>query len=39
MYAVLNIVAPPATTDAAKDAYAALARAFPRFDPRGAWEA
>jgi len=34
MYAVLRIVAPPAATDAAKNAYAALARAFPGFNPR-----
>jgi len=39
MYAVLHIVAPPATTEASKEAYAALARAFPHFDPRGAWKA
>lgn len=38
MYAVLNLVQPPASTEAAKEAYAALARAFPGFNPRGAWE-
>jgi hypothetical protein len=32
-------VAPPADTEAAKQAYAALARAFPRFNPRAAWKA
>lgn len=39
MYAVLDIVSPPANTEAAREAYAALARAFPTFNPRGAWEA
>jgi curved DNA-binding protein len=39
MYVVLDTVAPPADTEAAKQAYAALARAFPRFNPRAAWEA
>lgn len=37
MYAVLEIVSPPAGTAAEKDAYAALARAFPDFDPRSGW--
>jgi curved DNA-binding protein len=39
LYAVLNITAPPAESPAAKDAYAALARAFPGFNPRSALEA
>jgi curved DNA-binding protein len=39
LYAVLHIALPPATTDAAKDAYAALAKAFPAYDPRNAPEA
>lgn len=37
MYAVLEIVSPPAGTVAEKEAYATLARAFPDFHPRGAW--
>jgi len=39
MYAVLGITAPPAESPAAKDAYAALARIFPHFNPRSALEA
>jgi len=39
MYAVLGITAPPADAPAAKDAYAALARTFPHFNPRSALEA
>jgi curved DNA-binding protein len=39
LYAVLKIAQPKADTDAAREAYAALARAFPRFDPRTAQEA
>lgn len=38
MYAVVDIVAPPASSDAEKEAYAVLARSFPAFNPRGAWE-
>jgi curved DNA-binding protein len=38
MYAVLNIVAPPADTPAARDAYEALARSVPSFDPRRSLE-
>ncbi len=38
LYAVLSIVAPPATTDAQREAYAALARAFAGHDPRAAQE-
>jgi curved DNA-binding protein len=34
LYAVLVITAPPADTPAAEQAYAALARAFPHFNPR-----
>lgn len=34
LYAVLEVTAPPATTTDARDAYAALARSFPDFDPR-----
>jgi curved DNA-binding protein len=33
MYAVLTIALPPANTDAAKEAYRAMASAF-AFDPR-----
>ena len=39
MYVVLSITAPPAQTPTAKEAYAALARAFPDFNPRSALEA
>lgn len=34
LYAVLTIALPPADSPGAKDAYAALARAFPDYDPR-----
>ena len=34
LYAVLSVVAPPADTQAAREAYAALARSLPGFDPR-----
>jgi curved DNA-binding protein len=34
LYALLVITAPPADSPAAAQAYAALARAFPNFDPR-----
>ncbi len=36
MYAVVTLVAPPADTPAAQDAYTALARVFPNFNPRRA---
>ena len=36
LYLELEIALPPATTDAARDAYAALGRAFPGFDARRA---
>jgi curved DNA-binding protein len=39
MYAVLEITTPPAQSPAAKEAYAALARAFPAFNPRSELEA
>ena len=39
MYVVLSITAPPAQTPTTKEAYAALARAFPHFNPRSAPEA
>jgi curved DNA-binding protein len=39
MYAVLEITTPPAQSSAARDAYAALARTFPHYDPRSALEA
>ncbi|TMG99275.1 MAG: J domain-containing protein [Betaproteobacteria bacterium] len=39
MYAVLAIKTPPADTPAAKEAYAALARTFPDFNPRSALKA
>jgi curved DNA-binding protein len=39
LYAVLVITAPAADSAAAADAYAALARAFPRFDARSELEA
>jgi len=39
LYAVLDVKAPPAESSAAKEAYAALARAFPHFNPRSALEA
>jgi curved DNA-binding protein len=38
-FVVLRIALPAAETAAAKDAYAALAKAFPQFDPRAAQEA
>ena len=38
LYANLVIKVPPPDSRAAADAYAALARAFPGFDPRGAYE-
>ena len=34
LYTVLAVVLPPATTDAARDAYTAFGAAFPSFDPR-----
>jgi curved DNA-binding protein len=34
LYAVLAVSVPPATDDRARDAYAALAKAFPAYDPR-----
>ena len=34
LYAVLSVVLPPATSQTAKDAFDALARAFPDFNPR-----
>jgi curved DNA-binding protein len=39
MYAVLTIALPPADTAAAKDAYRAMAQAFPHFNPRRSLEA
>ncbi len=39
LYAVLDVTLPPSDTPAAKDAYAALARAFPNYDPRARLEA
>jgi len=39
LYAVLGIALPPSNTPAAKDAYAAMARAFPSYDPRSKLEA
>jgi curved DNA-binding protein len=39
LYAVLEIVTPPADSQEAKDAYEALARALPKFDPRASLEA
>lgn len=36
MYLVLNVVVPPAVTEAQKQAYADLAAAFPNFNPRSA---
>jgi curved DNA-binding protein len=39
LYAVLVLAAPPADTPAAKEAYRALAQAFPDFDPRSSLEA
>jgi curved DNA-binding protein len=38
LYAVLVITAPPADSTAAAQAYAALARAFPNFNPRSELE-
>ena len=38
LYVLLRIAAPAADTPAAKDAYAALARTFPDFNPRSARE-
>jgi len=38
LYAVLAIAVPPAETPAAREAYAALARSVPGFDPRHALE-
>jgi curved DNA-binding protein len=37
-YAVLDVVVPPADTPEAKNAYEALARAMPKFDPRESLE-
>lgn len=34
LYAVLQVALPKADTDAAREAYAAMARAFPQHDPR-----
>jgi curved DNA-binding protein len=34
LYAVLAVSVPPATDDRAREAYAALAKAFPGYDPR-----
>ena len=34
LYAVLAVVLPPASTEAARDAYMAFGAAFPTFDPR-----
>lgn len=39
LYAVLGIVVPPAQSAESRDAYEALARAFPGFNPRSASEA
>lgn len=39
LYAVLQVALPKADTDAAREAYAALARAFPQHDPRKLHEA
>jgi curved DNA-binding protein len=39
LYAVLDIALPPPDAPADKEAYAALARAFPHYDPRRAMEA
>ena len=39
LYAVLGIALPPADTPAAQEAYGAMARAFPAFDPRRHLEA
>lgn len=39
LYAVLDVKLPPADTAQAKGAYAALARAFPDYNPRSALEA
>jgi curved DNA-binding protein len=39
LYAVLQVALPKADTDAAREAYAALARAFPDHDPRKPQEA
>ena len=39
MYAVIDVKVPPADSAHAKEAYAALARAFPDYNPRSALEA
>ena len=39
LHAVLSVVLPPATSQAAKDAFDTLGRAFPDFNPRSALEA
>ena len=39
LYAVIGIALPPADTPAAQEAYGAMARAFPAFDPRRHLEA
>jgi hypothetical protein len=39
LYAVLLIALPPAALQPTKDAYEALARAFPHYNPRNAMEA
>lgn len=37
-YVVLAVVLPPAAGQAAQEGWRAMARAFPRFDPRAAWK-
>ena len=39
LYAVLQIVLPPADSAPQRDAYGALAQAFPSYNPRAALEA
>jgi curved DNA-binding protein len=38
LYAVLQLTLPPADTETTREAWAALARAFPQFSPRHAME-